>query len=219
MQISEDVKAEVDKRGRRVAGQDPAKRAQILDGAKRCFLDVGFDAASMNDITAAAGVSKGTLYVYFEDKAALLSAIIEREKQIALSAAADTLNAGGTTREALTRFGIHVTSPPDFRRGDPGAAHGAWHRRAHARDRPALLFRRQLFRPPFAARLPRRPRRRIRHRRTPTSPRASSSSSAWPRSTNAACSATSPPPAAPEQIDRVVDKAVDIFTSYYGRKP
>jgi AcrR family transcriptional regulator len=96
--------------GRRVAGQDPAKRNQILDGARRCFLDVGFDAASMNEITAAAGVSKGTLYVYFEDKAAILSSLIEREKYAALSAAANTLNAGGTTREALTRFGIHVTT-------------------------------------------------------------------------------------------------------------
>ena len=57
MQISADDTDEADgKPGRRVAGQDPAKRNQILDGAKRCFLDVGFDAASMNDITAAAGL-------------------------------------------------------------------------------------------------------------------------------------------------------------------
>src|SRR4051812_49313726 len=108
MQIStDDTEA---KPGRRVAGQDPAKRNQILDGAKRCFLEVGFDAASMNELTAAAGVSKGTLYVYFEDKVGILSALIEREKLAALSAAADALNAGGTTPEALARFGIHVTT-------------------------------------------------------------------------------------------------------------
>jgi AcrR family transcriptional regulator len=76
MQISPDDEA---RSGRRVAGQDPVKRNQILDGAKRCFLEVGFDAASMNDLTAAAGVSKGTLYVYFQDKAAILSELIERE--------------------------------------------------------------------------------------------------------------------------------------------
>ncbi len=108
MQISpDDTEA---KPGRRVAGQDPAKRNQILDGAKKCFLDLGFDAASMNELTAAAGVSKGTLYVYFEDKLAILTALIEREKLAALSAAANALNAGGPTREALTRFGIHVTT-------------------------------------------------------------------------------------------------------------
>lgn len=111
MRISTDEAAEAEaKPGRRVAGQDPAKRNQILDGAKRCFLEVGFDAASMNDLTAAAGVSKGTLYVYFEDKAAILMSLIEREKRAALSAAADVLNSGGSTRDVLTRFGIHVTT-------------------------------------------------------------------------------------------------------------
>lgn len=111
MQISTDRADETEtKPGRRVAGQDPAKRNQILDGAKRCFLEVGFDAASMNDLTAAAGVSKGTLYVYFEDKAAILMSLIEREKRAALSAAADVLNSGGPTRDVLTRFGIHVTT-------------------------------------------------------------------------------------------------------------
>jgi AcrR family transcriptional regulator len=108
MQI-EDVD-EDGKRGRRVAGQDPTKRNQILDGAKRCFLDQGFDAASMNEITASSGVSKGTLYVYFEDKAAILMSLIEREKRAALSAAADVLNSEGPTRDVLTRFGIHVTT-------------------------------------------------------------------------------------------------------------
>jgi AcrR family transcriptional regulator len=111
MRISTDEAAEAGaKPGRRVAGQDPAKRNQILDGAKRCFLEVGFDAASMNDLTAAAGVSKGTLYVYFEDKAAILMSLIEREKRAALSAAADVLNSEGPTRDVLTRFGIHVTT-------------------------------------------------------------------------------------------------------------
>lgn len=111
MRISTDEAAEAEaKPGRRVAGQDPAKRNQILDGAKRCFLDVGFDAASMNEVTAAAGVSKGTLYVYFEDKAAILMSLIEREKRAALSAAADVLNSEGPTRDVLTRFGIHVTT-------------------------------------------------------------------------------------------------------------
>ena len=31
-------------------------------------MDLGFDGASMNEIARAAGVSKGTLYVYFADK-------------------------------------------------------------------------------------------------------------------------------------------------------
>ena len=63
--------------GRRVAGQDFAKRQQIMAGAKRCFLKLGFEAASMSDIAAEAGVSKGTLYVYFESKERLFSVIVD----------------------------------------------------------------------------------------------------------------------------------------------
>jgi AcrR family transcriptional regulator len=52
-----------------------AKRRQILDGARKVFLAHGFDAASMGEIARKAGVSKGTLYVYFESKERLFEAI------------------------------------------------------------------------------------------------------------------------------------------------
>lgn len=47
---------------RRVAGADPVKRVQILDGAREVFSSRGFDAASMSEIASCANVSKGTLY-------------------------------------------------------------------------------------------------------------------------------------------------------------
>jgi AcrR family transcriptional regulator len=62
-----------------VGDDDSAKRRQILDGASRVFMDLGFDGASMGEIARAAGVSKGTLYVYFADKNRLFEAILERE--------------------------------------------------------------------------------------------------------------------------------------------
>src|SRR6201991_5334663 len=62
-----------------VADEDSSKRRQILDGARKLFLDLGFDAASMGEIARAAGVSKGTLYVYFADKNRLFEAIVEEE--------------------------------------------------------------------------------------------------------------------------------------------
>ncbi|MFS8035890.1 TetR/AcrR family transcriptional regulator [Xanthobacter sp. AM11] len=61
------------------AGQDPEKRSQILAGAREVFFERGFDAASMGDIARAAGVSKGTLYVYFENKEDLFSALVDSE--------------------------------------------------------------------------------------------------------------------------------------------
>src|ERR671929_2429887 len=56
-----------------------SKRRQILEGARKVFMDLGFDGASMGEIARAAGVSKGTLYVYFEDKCRLFEAIVETE--------------------------------------------------------------------------------------------------------------------------------------------
>jgi AcrR family transcriptional regulator len=58
-----------------VEPQDSAKRRQILDGAHAVFLSRGFDGASMGEIAREAGVSKGTLYVYFDSKEKLFEAI------------------------------------------------------------------------------------------------------------------------------------------------
>jgi AcrR family transcriptional regulator len=61
------------------AEEDSSKRRQILDGARKVFMDLGFDGASMNEIARSAGVSKGTLYVYFADKNRLFEAIVQQE--------------------------------------------------------------------------------------------------------------------------------------------
>jgi len=61
------------------ARSDSAKRRQIIEGARRVFLAQGFDAASMGAIAREAGVSKGTLYVYFKSKEDLFEAIVEDE--------------------------------------------------------------------------------------------------------------------------------------------
>src|SRR5260370_8078716 len=62
-----------------LADEDSRKRRQILDGARKVFMDLGFDGASMGEIARSAGVSKGTLYVYFADKSRLFEAIVEEE--------------------------------------------------------------------------------------------------------------------------------------------
>jgi AcrR family transcriptional regulator len=64
---------------RPLADEDSSKRRQILDGARKVFMDLGFDGASMNEIARSAGVSKGTLYVYFADKYRLFEAIVEED--------------------------------------------------------------------------------------------------------------------------------------------
>ncbi len=84
---------------------DNAKRRQILDGARRRFLAEGFDAASMNDIARAAGVSKGTLYVYFKSKEELFEAIVEAQCR-AQGEEIFTLDASADLESELTRLGL-----------------------------------------------------------------------------------------------------------------
>src|SRR6202008_1225121 len=62
-----------------IGDEDSSKRRQILDGARKDFMDLGFDGASMGEIALSAGFSKGTLYVYFADKNRLFEAIVEEE--------------------------------------------------------------------------------------------------------------------------------------------
>lgn len=64
------------------SGHSDEKARQILEGAKEIFLRDGFDGASMNDIARAAGVSKGTLYVYFQSKDQLFAALIRHGKRL-----------------------------------------------------------------------------------------------------------------------------------------
>jgi len=86
--------------------EDNAKRRQIIDGARAVFLGQGFDAASMNDIARAAGVSKGTLYVYFANKEELFEAIVEEECDAQAEGIFD-LNPNDHDVEAvLTRLGV-----------------------------------------------------------------------------------------------------------------
>ena len=55
------------------------KRLQIVEGAALVFAESGYDGASMSRIAHHAGVSKGTLYNYFDSKSALFTAFVERE--------------------------------------------------------------------------------------------------------------------------------------------
>src|SRR6186713_2194737 len=65
------------------AALDTAKRQQLMEGARRAFLEHGFDGASVGDIVRSAGISKGTLYAYYPSKEKLFEALVfeDRRKQ------------------------------------------------------------------------------------------------------------------------------------------
>ncbi len=87
------------------AADDSAKRRQIVQGARAIFLAKGFDAASMSDIARAAGVSKGTLYVYFENKEQLFEAIVHEECLVHAEGAFALDHGDHDVEAALTRLG------------------------------------------------------------------------------------------------------------------
>ncbi len=57
----------------------PAKRRQILEGARAVFGELGFERASVDLIASRAGVSKATVYNHFQDKKALFVASVVEE--------------------------------------------------------------------------------------------------------------------------------------------
>lgn len=54
------------------------RRAQVVEAAVRLFAAHGFDATTVEAVAREAGVSKGSIYLYFANKEALLNELIER---------------------------------------------------------------------------------------------------------------------------------------------
>jgi AcrR family transcriptional regulator len=52
-----------------------ARIPEILDAALACFAEKGFAGTRMDDVAARAGITKGTIYLYFESKEALFKAL------------------------------------------------------------------------------------------------------------------------------------------------
>jgi AcrR family transcriptional regulator len=67
-------------------------RAKLIRAARKAFADRGYAAASMDDLTAEAGLTRGALYHNFGDKKGLLQAVIDQidaEMMLRLRAAQD----------------------------------------------------------------------------------------------------------------------------------
>jgi AcrR family transcriptional regulator len=75
--------------GERMAKRDTTvaarRRAQILDGAERSILDLGWEATTFTTIAARSNVARGALNYFFRDKHDLLLALVGRlfERQVA----------------------------------------------------------------------------------------------------------------------------------------
>lgn len=109
----------------------PDKRQAILQALERILRDHRFDEVKMDDIARSAGVGKGTVYRYFEDKEDLflqmVQAFLQEEVDEVSVAAASSL----PPREKLIRVGETI--------GRHIQLHGTYIRMLHGRQ----IFRRK----------------------------------------------------------------------------
>ncbi len=78
------------KRGRPTADERRARETEILTAALDVFLRCGYGASTLDELAAAAQVTKRTLYAYYGDKAGLFAAMVrDLATGVSLDAAAD----------------------------------------------------------------------------------------------------------------------------------
>jgi AcrR family transcriptional regulator len=95
-----------------------ARRQQILDAACDCVRQAGFHGASMADIAKAAGLSVGQIYRYFENKEAIIAAIVAQDLAEMREKFAEMESRPGDLLDAMTE---HLPEAVD-KCFDPGRA-------------------------------------------------------------------------------------------------
>lgn len=94
-----------------------ARPEEILDAALGVFTELGFAGARVEDIAARAGISKGAVYVYFQSKHAILTALVRRLADRVIGAAEALVEAGTevsaeqTLRSLLGFVVVQVSDP------------------------------------------------------------------------------------------------------------
>ncbi len=77
-------------------------RLKLIAAARKAFAEKGFAAASMDELTASVGLTRGALYHNFGDKRGLLAAVVaEVDSEIAQRAKARAASAGDSWNQLL----------------------------------------------------------------------------------------------------------------------
>lgn len=85
--------------------RDPNKRESILLAARRLFLGEPTGNFTMDDLAAAAPMSKATLYSYFRDRSQVLEAMVVRELERMVAEDWVGQHSAATLKDTLTEFG------------------------------------------------------------------------------------------------------------------
>jgi AcrR family transcriptional regulator len=98
----------------RMTGQE--RRTQLLDVGRKLFAERGFDATSIEEVAARAGVTKPVVYEHFGGKEGLYAVVVDREMERVLAGVTGALS-GGSARELLEQtalaFLVYIEEQPD----------------------------------------------------------------------------------------------------------
>lgn len=98
--------------------QQPAevRRERILDAASSLFVKHGLNETSMDAVASAAGIAKGTVYIYFQSRSHLLAALRHRYAESLARRASAILSASGAVegRSAIAAYQRLAADLTDF---------------------------------------------------------------------------------------------------------
>jgi AcrR family transcriptional regulator len=80
------------------------RTTEILQAAHRVFAEKGFDQATIADVAAAAGVAKGTVYLYYRSKREVYWAALRQDLLVLRDETRRQLEAAGTIEQKLRAF-------------------------------------------------------------------------------------------------------------------
>lgn len=94
-----------------------ARPQELLDAALALFSEKGFSATRSEEVAAAAGVSKGTLYLYYPSKEELLKAVIRERVSTEIQSGVDEVLAftgsnAQVLRQVLPRWWLRIFESP-----------------------------------------------------------------------------------------------------------
>lgn len=90
-------------RSQRWQRRKDSRPAELLDAALAAFFEKGFEAARLEDIAARAGVSKGTIYLYFDSKEDIFQALVKGIPQANIERLADIVQDTSVPADVLLR--------------------------------------------------------------------------------------------------------------------
>lgn len=100
---------------------EPGRREEILQAARQVFKQHGYESSRMEDIARAAGVAKGTVYLYFKSKLAILEELVDHYYEI------------------MERAAFPAVANPDSTQAVRESVHAAFETASRERDLVVLL--------------------------------------------------------------------------------